>query len=192
MIYSVNAYAYAKKVEDGWNCNTISYDKAIQLLKDGKDNGLNLRLEDDKDCFVFGDIDHCSNEDTANNIFRMICEEFKVNDNQISKSFSYKEDVKEYSYHWTIPSLKSNFKTLKHIFNQEKYKEFKNMVDTSPYKNGWFRLPYQTTKEKKLTHKIIQGNPEDFLVQHIPEDTSLFHYEIKEIKKETKQKEKNK
>jgi len=44
----------------------VSHDKAIQLLKDGKDNGLNLRLEDDKDCFVFGDIDHCPNEDTAN------------------------------------------------------------------------------------------------------------------------------
>jgi len=40
MIYSVNAYAYAKKVEDGWNCKTVSYDKAIQLLKDGKDNGI--------------------------------------------------------------------------------------------------------------------------------------------------------
>ena len=63
------------------------------------------------------------------------------------------------------------------------------MVDTSPYKNGWFRLPYQTAKEKPLTHKIIQGNPTDFLVQHIPEDTLLFNYKINEIKKETKQKE---
>jgi hypothetical protein len=186
MIYSVNAYAYAKKVGDGWNCNTVSYDKANQLLKDGKDNGLNLRLEDDKDCLVFGDIDHCPNEDTANNIFQMICEEFNVDDNQISKSFCYKEEKKEYSYHWTIPTLKSNFKTLKHIFNQEKYKEFTNMVDTSPYKNGWFRLPYQTTKEKKLTHKIIQGNPTDFLVQHIPFDTQLFHYEIKQENKTKK------
>jgi hypothetical protein len=117
----VNAYAYAKKVGDGWNCNMVSYDKANQLLKEGKDNGLNLRLEDDKDCLVFGDIDHCPNEDTANDIFQMICEEFIVNDTQRSKSFSYKEDVKEFSYHWTIPSLKSNFKTLNHIFNQEKY-----------------------------------------------------------------------
>ena len=121
----------------------------------------------------------------------MICEDFIVNDTQISKSFSYKEDVKEYSYHWTIPSIKSNFKTLKHIFNQEKYKEFKNMVDTSPYKNGWFRLPYQTTKEKKLTHKIIQGNPTDFLVQHIPDDTPLFHCEIKEDNKKNNNEEKN-
>ena len=131
------------------NCNNVSYDKANQLLKEGKDNGLNLRLEDDKDCLEFGDIDHSFNEDTANNIFQMIREEFQVNDNQIYKSFNYKDDVKEYSYQWTIPSIKSNFKTLKHTFNQENYKEFKNMVDTSPYKNGWFRLPYQTTKEKK-------------------------------------------
>ena len=64
----MNAYAYAKKVSDGWNCNMVSYDNANQLLKEGKDNGLNLRLEDDKDCLVFGDIDHCPNEDTANNI----------------------------------------------------------------------------------------------------------------------------
>jgi len=64
------------------------------------------------------------------------------------------------------------------------------MVDTSPYKNGWFRLPYQTAKEKTLTHKIIQGNPEDFLVQHIPEDTQLFHYEIIECKKKRRNKRK--
>jgi len=47
-------------------------------------------------------------------------------------------------------------------------------------------------ERKKLTHKIIQGNPEDFLVQRIPEDASLFHYEIKEINKEKKKKRINK
>jgi hypothetical protein len=119
MIYSVNAYAYAKKVGDGWNCNIVSYDKANQLLKDGKDNSLNLRLDSKKECLVYGDIDHCPNEDTANIIFQMICEEFNVDDNQISKSFCYKEEKKEYSYHWSIPTLKSNLQTLKHIFKQE-------------------------------------------------------------------------
>jgi len=97
-------------------------------------------------------------------IYKIICEEFEVNDNDISKSFCYKENVKEYSYHWTIPSLKTDFITLKNIFNQDKYKEFKNMVDTSIYSNHWFRLPYQTAKEKPLIHEIIQGKPEDFLV----------------------------
>ena len=149
-----------------------------------------MRLDSKKECLVYGDIDHCPNEDTANIIFQMICEEFNVDDNQISKSFCYKEEQKEYSYHWSIPTLKSNLQTLKHIFKQEKYTAFNDIVDTSIYCNRWFRLPYQTAKEKPLTHKIIQGNPEDFFVQHVPEDTSLFHYEIIEIKKETKQKEK--
>jgi len=69
MIYYVNAYAYDKKIGNGCNCNIVSYAKANQLLKDGKDNGLNLRLEDDKECFVFGDIDHCPDEDTSNIVF---------------------------------------------------------------------------------------------------------------------------
>ena len=51
-------------------------------------------LEDDKECLVFGDIDHCSDEETANKIYKIICDEFKVNDNDISKSFCYKETVK--------------------------------------------------------------------------------------------------
>jgi len=103
----------------------------------------------------------------------------------MSESFCNKETVKEYSYHWTIPSLKTDFITLKNILNQDKYKEFKNMVDTSIYSNHWFRLPYQTAKEKPLIHEILQGKPEDLLVQNIPEDIQLFKYDQQEeIKKD--------
>ena len=74
--------------------------------------------------------------------------------------------------------------TLKNIFNQDKYEKIKNMVDTSIFKNSWFRLPYQTAKEKPLYHEIILGKPEDFLVQIIPVDTQLFKYDQEEeIKK---------
>jgi hypothetical protein len=55
------------------------------------------------------------------------------------------------------------------------------MVDTSIYKNSWFRLPYQTAKEKPHYHEIIQRKPEDFLVQIILEDTQIFNYKIYEI-----------
>jgi hypothetical protein len=182
MIYSVKTYAYAKKEGNGWkNCPIISSKDAIHNLKDGVNKNMNYRLEDDKECLVFGDIDHCPDEETANKIYKIICDEFKVNDNDISKSFRYKENAKEYSYHWTISSLKTDFKTLKNIFNQDKYKEFNNMVDTSIYKNSWFRLPYQTAKEKPHYHEIIQRKPEDFLVQIILEDTQIFNYKIYEI-----------
>ena len=103
--------------------------------------------------FSIGDIDHCPDEATANKKYKIICEEFKVDDNDISKSYVYKEDVGEHSYHWTIPSLKSDFKTLKNIFNQDKYKEFKDIVDTNIYKNSWIRLPYQTAKKNHNSTK---------------------------------------
>ena len=151
---------------------------------------MNLRLEDDKECLVFGDIDHCPDEETANKIYKLICDEFKVDDNDISKSFCYKENAKEYSYHWTISSLKTDIKTLKNRFNQEKYEKFKckkskNIVDTNIYKNTWFRLPYQTATEKPLYDEIINGKPEDFLVQNIPEDTQIFKYD-KHVQKKNK------
>ena len=63
--------------------------------------------------------------------------------------------------------------TLKNIFNQDKYKKIKIWL-IHLYINSWFRLPYQTAKEKPLYHEIIQGKPEDFLVQIIPEDIQLF------------------
>jgi len=148
MIYSVKAYVYAKKEGTGWkNCPLISTEEAIQNLKDGTDKNINLRLDDDKECLVFGDIDHCPDEGTADKIFKLISEEFKVNDNDISKSYVYKEDVGEHSYHWTIPSLKTDFKTLKDIFNQDKYKDFKNIVDTSIDKKYGF--VYLTRQPKK-------------------------------------------
>jgi len=130
MIYSVKTYAYdAKKEGKGWkNCHLISSEEAIQNLKDGVNENMNLRLDDDKECLVFGDIDHCPDEETANKIYKIICEDFEVNDDDISKSFCYKKNVKEYFYHWTISSLYTDFKTLKNIFNQDKYKEFKNTI----------------------------------------------------------------
>jgi hypothetical protein len=185
MIYSVKTDACAKKEGNGWkNCPLISSEEAIPNLKNGVNKNMNLRLEDDKECLVFGDIDHCPDEATANKIYELIRDEFKVDDNDISKSFCKKNN--EYSYHWTIPSLKTDFKTLKNIFNQDKYKDFENMVDTSIYSNHLFRLPYQTAKEKPLIHNIINGKPEDILVQHIPEDTQLFNYEVKHEPKENK------
>ena len=74
-------------------CPLICSEEAIQNLKDGVNKNMNLRLEDDKECLVFGDIDHCPDEETANKIYKIYCEEFEVNDNDISESFCYKETV---------------------------------------------------------------------------------------------------
>ena len=38
------------------------------------------------------------------------------------------------------------------------------MVDTSVYKDSWFRLPYQTSEGKEKIHKIKQGKTADFFI----------------------------
>jgi len=70
MIYSVKTYAYAKKEGNRRkNCPLISNEESIQNLKDGLNKNMNYRLEDGKECLVFGDIDDCPDEETANKIY---------------------------------------------------------------------------------------------------------------------------
>lgn len=182
-MYSVKTYKFAKKDGHTWkNCIEYSLQETINILKNKQDKYLNIRLDPSKECIAYGDIDHCPDEHTANTIFEMIASEFSVNKEDISISYCYKQQEKEYSYHWSIRSLKTDIKTLKHIFSQDKYKQFKNgsstIVDSAPYKCSWFRLPYQTAKEKPLTHEIIQGDVEDFLLQNIPDQATEFKYQI--------------
>jgi hypothetical protein len=68
--------------------------------------------------------------------------------------------------HWVIPKLSTDFETLKKVFEQEKFKKYTNVVDcmnhiivdSAPYKNSWFRLPYETTEENKK--RFIKLNKE--------------------------------
>ena len=48
------------------------------------------------------------------------------------------------------------------------YPLFSQYFDNSIYKKtNIFRLPYQTNKQKQISHSIIQGNPIDFIINHI-------------------------
>ncbi len=48
------------------------------------------------------------------------------------------------------------------------------MVDTSVYKDSWFRLPYQTSEGKEKIHKIKQGKTADFFIHNISENAQPF------------------
>ena len=48
------------------------------------------------------------------------------------------------------------------------YPQFKEYIDTSIYKKGWFRLPNQTNKDKIYKHEIIKGKISNFIVNYIP------------------------
>ena len=48
------------------------------------------------------------------------------------------------------------------------YPLFSQYFDNSIYKtSNIFRLPYQTNKDKKFCHLIVQGNPIDFIINNI-------------------------
>ena len=52
------------------------------------------------------------------------------------------------------------------------------MVDTSVYKDSWFRLPYQTSEGKEKIHKIKQGRTADFFIHNISENAQPFVTDI--------------
>ena len=103
----------------------------------------------------------------------LISEEFNVIIDDISYTTCKKpNDI--ITSHWVIPKLSTDFETLKKVFNQYKYKDFKKMVETSVYKDSWFRLPYQTSEEKEKIHKIKQGRTADFFIHNISENAQPF------------------
>ena len=118
---------------------------------------------------VFGDIDYCP-KDFFNEIMELISNEFNVTIDDIITS------------HWVIPKLSTDFETLKKVVEQDKFKKYTNVVDgkthrivdSAPYKDSWFRLPYQTSEEKELMHKIKQGKTAHFFIHDIIEDTQPF------------------
>ena len=60
-----------------------------------------------------------------------------------------------------------NLKEVMKIF-VSKYQQFKNYVDVSIYRKGWFRLPNQTNIDKKYKHKIINGTMDENIINYIP------------------------
>ena len=152
----------------------------ISIIKQRIDSNLHLRIYKEKKCLVFGDIDYCP-KDIFNEIIELISNEFNVNIDDISYTTCKKpNDI--ITSHWVIPKLSTDFETLKKVFEQDKFKKYTNVVDgknhiivdSAPYKNSWFRLPYQTTEEKKQYHKFEQGRTADFFIHDIMEDAQPF------------------
>ena len=65
------------------------------------------------------------------------------------------------------------------------HSEFDDYIDTSIYRNGYFRLQNQTNKKKPLPHKIIRGDMDDFIVNQVMPDTKKLP--IKIIESNTKE-----
>lgn len=171
-IYPLQNY---KTLEKTFNKNVVegTIDEIIEKLKSNK--GYNIRVNPDKPCLVYGDFDHCTQEE-FNNFLKVISDEFESDINEISYTESIKPN--EYSYHWSIPSLKiSSPEKLKKVFKQDKYKTLTKNIDLSVYTTHFLRLPNQTNKDKPLEHKIINGKMEDFIIEYVSKTKYTFNFE---------------
>lgn len=153
--------------------------------------GYHLKLFDNENYVIFGDIDHIE----KHKIFKLILEKlaiyFNIDANNINYTKSKKEN--EFSYHWSISTLYSTLQNIKQIMKEfkNKYVEIEKYIDLSVYNNNkWFRLPYQTNKDKPFQHIIKKGSIKNFVLNYINEakEYNFIKEEIKQkIKQEIKQ-----
>ena len=173
-------YNVIKNKDNSFSCK--SYTKPINeiLKKLQKNKGWHIRINPNKKCIVFGDIDNIKNDSYFPKLLNIISNIYDVTIDKISYTLSYKKNENEYSYHWSIPSLSTTIKNLKWTFEglNKKYQDLANeaviddinkktLFDTSVYCERWFRLPNQTNNKKPYEHNIIIGKLEDFIIDYI-------------------------
>ena len=169
-IYKLNKN-FTVKTEDFDKIKYSSDDIDDILEKLEEDQGYCIRINPEKECIVFGDFDHLEkeNEKLFSEFLKLLEEVFAVSNNKISFTLSKKE--KELSFHFSIPSLKSNCAYLKYIFGLELFEKYKKYIDLSIYSKKWFRLPNQTNEEKPYSHAILHGRMTDFIIEYLDNAT---------------------
>jgi hypothetical protein len=183
-VYIVKTYKECQKTEDKKEyllpIEEVE-DKDIYKLK-FKDGGYHYRLEENKDCIAFGDIDKVESYNKLIDILLEIQTFYDIsfeNSNDFCYTISQKDEG--WGSHWSIPKIKTNFYSLK-IQLERFQKKYGSNIDTCIYKNSLLRLPYQTVKEKKNKHTITNGLMIDFFIHN----TKNYKRELFEDKKEEK------
>jgi hypothetical protein len=195
MIFQIANYSFNK------NLTEVSVADAINAIDQKIDMNLHARIYDDKPCIVFGDIDYTTDREQIISILNEISNELDIPLNKFKLTLNTKDDF--ITCHWTIPSYQTDIKTLKQIFKAERFKRFihksedgrtHTQCDNSVYKNGLFRLPYQTTAQKTSIHVIETkaASAVDFLLHEIPVDVKpLIHMTKPEPETELEQTKKD-
>lgn len=147
-----------------------------------KDKSYHFRIfsSTQKKYIFFGDLDHFFED------IQIFIQDFKSF--LLTKKIHFEEQDFKYtqndsyvegnSYHFCIPTLHTDIPTLKYImkdFTQSsEYPNYSKFLDTSVYKNGWFRCPFQSKpssgnkKSDSGKHIIVKGEINDFIIQYFP------------------------
>jgi hypothetical protein len=144
------------------------------------DNSYHLRIHKKTNYIFFGDLDHmtCDFLEWANDFILFLRDIYNI-DVLIEDICYTSNQLKNGSYHYSIPKYYASCETLKELHKHfsEKHKKYtyvdekgstKFCIDTKIYSEHWFRLPYQSKAGVKAYHKVIHGELIDFIVPYIP------------------------
>jgi phage/plasmid-associated DNA primase len=193
--YSVDKEEFKNLIDN----KSIDYDNIDEICDDLEDdNSYHFRIFNNHRYIFFGDIDGYKK-----NIDEYMTEFFdflKKRYNLDKQKYYYTKNTKDdNSYHFSIPSWNTTTEKMKEIFT--KFKEEnknksdfmyvennkkKNVIDTSIYSDHWFRCPNQSKGDNsKGTHKIIEGEMKNFIIEHVPKkSTNIDEYIYLEDKKD--------
>lgn len=140
-----------------------------------KDKSYHAEYDEKYFCCAYGDVDHCETEEKLISVLKYIAYVYEISFDDISYTLSNPKsktnpEITEYGSHWAIPTIQTTVKTLRKkikLIGEKINKDIK-YVDSAVYNSrGFLRLPYQTNSTKKTIHKIIQGQPIDFIMNNI-------------------------
>tara|TARA_R110000868_G_scaffold263649_1_gene522306 strand:- start:4 stop:2154 length:2151 start_codon:yes stop_codon:yes gene_type:complete len=162
-VYIVQNYQVSRNNNEH---NRVPITRQEQLIKD---HSYHIKIQDDQPCIAWGDIDHCPDRKSIGKILTKIVKMFQIESDELSYTISEKitDDKPDCGAHWSIPSIETTVPNLKLIIKPLQEKFGQAVIDVSVYKNSWFRLPYQTNRDKTNVHEIIQGEPIDFMVHDL-------------------------
>ena len=176
-IYSLKHYqVYRDNNNEPLNVPIISGDikKITNELKNNK--GYHLFLKPDTPYILFADLDNVPSFEKVLNIIDVIASQLNIDVSKIKYSSCTKttDNGDVFSLHLSIPSLNATLAQQENIF-----KDIRNIdplkldyIDLAVYKKfRWFRLPYQSMKEKPIFHSLINSDMKDFILDYIPNDS---------------------
>jgi hypothetical protein len=176
-IYKVSNYRLENK---DFEKNKLEFENIKDLIKEleENDNSYHFRIHKNTKYIFFGDIDNLNQP--IDSFITMLKSFLKSRyDLELEKKdFRYtKNNVKNSSYHFSIPKWNLKVEKLKEIFQnfQDEYKvQLGNTkaIDTTIYSEHWFRCPYQSKGNgDNAIHEVVEGDTKDFIIDYIPENS---------------------